>query len=266
MATVKQTWNGAQTVASESPSITSEYHIFDEPDEFLAEIALNAATPNTLGAWVKKSVSILERKNVDTWLGEVTWGAFETKEIGDQTFSFDTSGGTAHVQTSLFTLSRTPAPGVAVAPNFQGCIGVTDDGVEGVDITAPSYTFEESHFFALAFVTAAYKATLFSLTGAWNNAAYKGFAVGECMFMGAAGSLKDHAKWEINYRFKAVPNRVNFAFGPITVPLKRGHDYIWGRYREVEDVPAGHLARRPIAAYVEQVSPAGNLTLIGIGS
>lgn len=266
MATVLQTWDGAKIVAAESPSIVSEYHIFDEPDEFLAEAALNATTPNILGLWVKKSVSIDGRVGWQTWKGTVEWGAFEQNEIGDSSFSFDTSGGTAHIQTSLATLSSTAAAGMPAAPNFQGAIGVTDDGVEGVDITAPAYTFEETHFFDVAAIGAAYKLTLFSLTGAWNNAPYKGFATGECMFLGASGSLKDHTKWEINYRFSAQPNISPFQFGPIVVPLKRGWDYVWGRYREVEDAAAGHLARRPIAAYVEQVSPSGSLVLLGIGS
>jgi len=266
MATVVQTWDGTKIVASESPSLVSEYHVLDESDEFLAEAALNSATPATLGSWTKNSVSIDGRVGVNAWKGTVEWGAFKSPEIGESSYSFDTSGGTAHVQTSLATLSATPAPGMPAAPNFQGAIGVTDDGVEGVDIAAPAFTFEETHYFAAAYVTAAYKLSLFNLTGSWNSAPFKGFATGECMFLGASGSLKDHTMWELNYRFSAQPNRTAFAFGPITVPLKRGWDYVWGRYREVEDAPSGHLARRPIAAYVEQVSPSGNLALIGIGS
>ncbi len=266
MATVIQTWDGAQIITAESPSIVSQYHVFDEPDEFLAEIALNAATPTTLGAWVKQSVSIDQRVGFNDWLGTVEWGKFETKEVGDSSFSFDTSGGTAHVQTSLATLSGTPAAGMPAAPDFKGAIGVTDSGVEGVDIVAPAYKFEETHFFDVAFVTQAYKLTLFALTGSWNNASFKGFAIGECMFLGASGALRDWTTWEITYKFAAQPNFINFVFGPITVPLKRGWDYVWARYREVEDAAAGHLARQAIAAYVEQVSPTGNLGLIGIGT
>ena len=76
--------------------------------------------------------------------------------------------------------------------------------------------------------------------------------------------MKDWETWEITYKFTASPNASSFSVGPITVPFKRGHDYLWVRYREVEDATAGHLARRPIAAYVEQVYEFGNMGLLGI--
>lgn len=264
MTVVKQAWQGYQLVASDSSSIESEYIITGTTSEFVAHADLVTATVLNIFGLIKKEVSIDERLGSDSWRGTVKWGAFEAKDIGDSSFSFDTGGGSSHVQTSISTLSRTPAPGFPAAPDFEGAIGVTDSGVDGVDITTPNYTFEETHFFAAAYVSDAYKSTLFSLTGAWNNAPYKGFATGECMFLGASGSLRDWEKWEITYKFGAHPNRTAFAAGPITVPLKRGWDYLWLRYREIEDAPAGHLARRPIAAYVEQVSPSGNLTLIGL--
>ena len=267
MAVVSQTWDGAQIATSDQSTVKSEYYITDEGDEFLAWIALNAATAATVGDLVKKSVTIDRRHTATSWLGTVEWGAFTRGEVGDPgTYSFDTGGGTAHKQQSIATVSSTAAPGMPAAPNFQGAIGVSDDGVDGVDVPAPAYSFEETHFFSVATISAAYKLTLFSLTGAMNNAAWKGFAIGECMFMGAAGSLKDSTKYEINYKFKGKPNQTSFAAGPITVPLKRGHDHLWLRYRETVDATAGHLTRRPVAAYVEQVSPLGNMVLLGIGS
>jgi len=261
---VTQTWNGAQVEGADNGSISSDYFITGTSDEFVAYAALNAATAAAFGGFVKDGVTIDRRLDATSWAGSVSWGPFETKAVGDSSFSFDTGGGSAHVATSLATVSATKAAGMPAAPNFRGAIGVTDDGVEGVDITAPAYNFQETHFFDVAYVTAAYKITLFTLTGAWNAGVYKGFAIGECMFAGASGSLKDHSMWEITYKFVCLPNIVNLAVGPITVPLKRGHDHVWLRYREVEDAAAGHLGRQPIAAYVEQVSPSGNLALLGI--
>ena len=262
--TVSQRWQGAKLVEADSSTAEAEYIIRGTDDEVAAQAALDSATALVLFNLVKKSVSVEERLSENAWGGTVKWGQFEPKEIGDSTFTFDTGGGSAHVQTSIATLSATPAPGVPAAPDFQNAIGVTDSGVEGIDITAPAYTFSESHIIDAAAVTAAYKATLFSLTGAWNNAAFKGFDAGEVMFMGASGNLRDYQTWEINFKFSAQPNFVNLAVGPIVVPLKRGWDYLWVRFREVEDAPSGHLARVPIAAYVEQVAPSGNLSLLGI--
>lgn len=262
--TVSQKWQGAKIVEAEDSEIEIEYLIFGTTDEFVAQADLDAATALNVFGLIKKSVTIDERVNANTWSGTVKWGKFEPLDLGDSQFSFDTTGGTAHVQTSIATLSGTPAPGIPFAPDFQNAIGVTDNGVDGIDITAPAYAFQETHIVDNTTVTAAYKNTLFSLTGAWNNAPYKGFAVGECMFKGASGTLKDYLVWEITYKFEAIPNKIAFTAGPIVVPLKRGWDYLWLRYREVEDAAAGHLARRPIAAYVEQVSPSGNLSLLGI--
>jgi len=264
MSTISQDWQGAKVVESDSSTIESEYIITGEDDEFIAQADLDAATATTVSGLVKQEVAITERLGDSSWRGVVKWGKFETKEAGDSSFSFDTGGGTGHKSNSIATLSRTAAPGVPAAPNFQNAIGVTDSSVEGVDVTIPAYSFEETHFVDAAFVTAAYKATLFSLTGVVNNATFKGFAAGECLFKGASGSLNDWTTWEITFKFSSQPNASSFAVGPITIPLKRGWDYLWVRYRETEDAAAGHLAKRPIAAYVEQVYPMGNLGLLGI--
>ncbi len=264
MSTIYQLWQGAKIVEEDSSSVQSSYLIRGESDEFVAQNDLDLATALVVGGLVKKSVSIDERVGASDWLGTVKWGKFEPKEVGDSSYSFDTGGGTAHVQTSLATLSATPASGVPAAPNFHNAIGVTDSGIEGVDITAPAFHFEETHFLDVAFVTSAYKLTCFNLTGAWNLTPFKGLAAGECMFLGASGSLKDYETWEITYKFAGQPNVIGGSFGGITVPLKRGWDYLWIRYREIEDAAAGHLARRPVAAYVEQVSPSGELSLLGI--
>ena len=70
---------------------------------------------------------------------------------------------------------------------FGGAIGVTADGVEGVDITVPVYQFSETHYFSDAQVTGAYKGAIFSCTGKTNAGAFKGFAPGEVLFLGASG-------------------------------------------------------------------------------
>ncbi len=76
------------------------------------------------------------------------------------------------------------------APNFRGAIGVTADSVEGVDIAVPVYQFAETHYQPDSVITPTYKGTLFSLTGRTNNGAFKGFAAGEVLFLGAAGSKR----------------------------------------------------------------------------
>jgi hypothetical protein len=262
--TITQAWQGTRVVESESPSLESEYIIEGTNDEFVAQADLDTATALTVFNLVKKEVSITERLGANAWRGSVKWGKFEPEEAGDSSFSFDTGGGQGHKSHSIATLSSTAIPSLPAAPDFQGAIGVTDSSVEGVDVQIPAYNFEETHFFDVSAITAAYKSTLFSLTGGVNNAPYKGFSTGEVLFRGAAGNLNDWTTWEITFKFSASPNATSFPVGPITVPLKRGWDYLWVRYREFEDAAAGHLARQPIAAYVEQVYPMVDLSLLGI--
>jgi hypothetical protein len=60
------------------------------------------------------------------------------------------------------------------APNFQGAIGATADGVEGTDIVVPVYQFSETHYLPATFVTPAYKATVFWLTGKVSSQSLQG--------------------------------------------------------------------------------------------
>jgi hypothetical protein len=150
------------------------------------------------------------------------------------------------------------------APDCKGAIGVTPDGVEGVDITVPVYQFSETHYLPDSLVTPTYKATLFALTGRVNDGTFKGFAAGECLFLGATGSKRGSGDWEITYRFAASPNATNLTLGDIAGINKKGFEYLWVRYEDVEDTAAKALVKRPTAVYVEKVYLDGDLDLLGI--
>jgi len=110
------------------------------------------------------------------------------------------------------------------APDFGGAMwggGVTADGVEGVDITVPVYQFSETHYRTDAQVTGAYKGAIFTCTGKTNAGAFKSFAAGEVLFLGATGSKRGDGPdddWEITFRFAppASPNQVGLSVGSIT--------------------------------------------------
>ncbi|MEX0744876.1 MAG: hypothetical protein WD118_04675, partial [Phycisphaeraceae bacterium] len=146
-------------------------------------------------------------------------------------------------------------------------IGVTDDAVEGVEITVPVYHFSETHYLPASEVTLGYRGDLFHLTGKVNNAGFRGLAAGECLFLGASGSRRGtdpEDDWEISFRFAGSPNRTNLTVGSITGIDKLGWDYLWVRYEDVEDETAHALTKRPVAVYVEQVYESGNFGLLGI--
>jgi hypothetical protein len=126
-----------------------------------------------------------------------------------------------------------PPPPGQTAPNFKGAIGVTADSVEGVDITVPVYHFAETHYLADAVVTLAYKLTLFALTGRVNNSAFKGFAAGECLFLGAAGTKRGSGDWEVGYRFAFSPNVTGLTVGDIT-GINKKDSHLCVRYADCD--------------------------------
>ena len=247
------------------------FTIVGTADEAAALAALKATAPAALGGLKRQPVSV-EPVHVDTanpgtciWTGPAAYAPRERAEppqTGESVFNFDTGGGTQHITQSLQTVARYPS---GSAPDFKGAIGVTHDNVEGVDITVPVYTFSETHYLAASQVTNAYKMTLFALTGKINNAAFKGLAAGECLFLGASGSKRGVEDWEITFRFAGSPNRTGLAVGPITGISKKGWEYLWVRYADTEDTASHTLVKQPVAAYVERVYEEGNFSALGIG-
>jgi hypothetical protein len=163
------------------------------------------------------------------------------------------------------------------APDFNGAIGVSNTNgnaeVQGVDITVPIYNFSETHYLTTEQVTPEYKGTLFQLTGKVNNAAFRGLQAGECLFLGASGTLHGTetdtgatGDWEITFRFAASPNKTGITIGNITGIAKKGWEYLWVRYADVEDLDAIAMIKRPVAAYVEKVYDDADFSLLDIGS
>jgi len=99
-----------------------------------------------------------------------------------------------------------------------------------------------------------------------NNAPFKGCAAGECLFLGASGSKRGDGDWEIGFKFAASPNKTNLTVGDITVPAKKGWEYLWVRYEDKEDANAKILVKRPLSAHVEKVYHDGDLSQLGIGT
>lgn len=250
-----------------------KYIVRGTHDEVAVKNMLATITPATYDDLVRGEVSIdpvhidslnPEQCIIDVTVRYVPPTSAESSEA-QPTFSFDTSGGTQHITQAVSHVASYAAAGKTPA-DFHGAIGVTKDSVEGVDITVPIYAFSETHYLANSLVTSAYKGQLFTLTGKTNNAAFKGCAAGECLFLGASGSQRGGDKWEINFRFAASPNKASFQVGGITVAAKKGWDYMWVRYEETEDAAAFALVKRPVDVHVDKVYEEGNFALLGIGT
>jgi hypothetical protein len=231
-----------------------------------ARTALLADSPTSHDGLVRDDAEVEEIAN-GSWLGVVRYvaSAQAEPEVGESSFSFETRGGTQHITQSLATIASY-APAGETAPDFKGAIGVQSDGIEGVDITVPVFTFSETHHLAPGSVDNAYKSTLFSLTGKTNNAPFKGLDTGEGLFLGAAGTRRGNNPWEISFAFAGSPNVTGLTVGEITDIAKKGFEYLWIRYQEAEDATAKMLVAKPVAAYVEKVYREGDFSQLGIGT
>jgi len=243
------------------------YLIRGTSDDSAARLELINNSPLVHDGLVRDDAEVEELEGLDAYLGTVRYVPLEKQEpeTGESSFSFDTSGGTQHITQSLQTVGAFAAPGEN-APDFRGAIGVTQDNVEGVDITVPVYSFAETHYVPASQVTNAYKGALFNLTGKVNSSSFRGLAAGECLFLGASGSKRGEDDWEITFRFAGSPNKTGLTVGDIGGISKKGWEYLWVRYQDAEDDNAKMLIKKPIAAYVEKVYDEGNFGALGIGT
>jgi hypothetical protein len=205
---------------------------------------------------------------VDSALGKGLWlviGSYEPPTVNGVKQSFDTSGGTFHITQSLFTRDKYALPG-KTPTDHKGAINADGEKVQGVDIVVPVYQFTETYELSPFIVTPTYRITLFTLTGVLNNAKFRGFIRGECLFMGASGTLDQQGNYQVDFKFASSPELRDFKVGEITVGLKRGWDYIWVSYEKQSDADSGKLALRPSEVHVERVYREGNFAALGIGT
>lgn len=209
-------------------------------------------------------VNVTRRLSASVFEGETTYG-FQQIQIEEleETVSFDTKGGRAHITQSRST-TKYPAPG-REAPDFYGAIAVSSSGVEGVDIQVPALSFSKRKRFASNYVTNAWIRSVAGITGSTNNATFYGFPAGELLFEGAAGSQKHPDQpWDIEFVFSASANITGLSSGGITGIAKTGWQYIWYLYQDTDDATAKFKVRRPIGAYVETVFPSASFTILGL--
>ena len=252
----------------DSPSTERKYLIEGTDDEQEALDALAAESPAICADLVRQAWDVDPVGDGSRfWEGVVRYGPYSAapKEVGESTFQFDTGGGSMHITQAKEHVQDYFFEGDA-APDFQGAIGVTRDSVEGCDVITPVYNWSETHYLAAETVDGAYKAALFALTGRTNDEPFRGFADGEVLFLGASGSQRGDESWEITFRFASLPNATDLVIGELTGIEKRGWEYLWVRYEDVDDEDAKCIVKRPRSVHIERVYDAGDFADLGIGT
>ena len=253
-ATIAEKLGSGELQAGDSGHHEKLYVIRGETDETAAMVLLADTAPTIIGGLARQTCRVSPVEGAgDIWIGEAQYVDPEEAEPSEGTsvFSFNTSGGSQHITQSI-SPSHKKAPAGKTAPDFKGAINATEKGsVEGVDIISPVYRWSVMHVVANSKVTAAYTGRLFALTGKTNSTAFDNFAAGEVLFEGASGSKRGNGDWEITYSFAAQPNREDQTIGDITGVDKKGWEYLWVLYSDVDD--GGMLSKQPRAVYVEKV-------------
>jgi hypothetical protein len=241
---------------------TREYRIDVQgtEDDSAVEALLLATVPASYAGLEIESISA-ETEGGGLWRCTAKYQRF----VNADEYTFDTGGGTTKITQSINTINRYPRPGFT-APDYLGAIGVTDDGVEGVDIHSPQFEFSETHKLSDTFVLAGYKTLVFGLTGTVNNASFKGLAAGECLFLGASGSKRGDEMWQVTYRFAGSQNATGLTIGDITGIAKKGWEYLWVSYDDYKDPGSISFVKRPKCVSIEQVYRYTDFSTLGIGT
>ena len=261
-------WDWDRAIDDDGDVIEAEipYFVFGVPDEQTALEKVRATAPAKQDDLVLQKVELAERINKDTFKVRAIYGDDPENERDqdddDTNFTFDSSGGTMHMDVSLETKGKFPAD----APDFKRAINVDNESsVNGCEIVMPTFQFTETRTVKAVKVNASYKRRIAELTGTVNAAAFKGFDPGEVLFLGATGSKKGKKRkhpWEITFKFAVSPNKDDLVVGDITVPHKDGWDYLWVKYEDEVSDDKANLVKKPVAVYVEKVYESKNFILL----
>ena len=248
------------------------YTIIGSNDDVAVYVALGEESPEVHRGLIKQYIHaepLGGESGQEVWMGEAHYGRIQKNRptgvaTGGDGVQFDTSGGTQHITHSLATINAY-APEGETAPDNKGAIGVTRDSVEGVDITVPVYNFSETHTFTKTKMSDYYKGLLFSMTGTVNSFVFRWFDIGEVLFLGASGALRDQSSWEITFRFSASPNVSGLTIGNISGIAKKGWEYMWVRYVDKPDNVSKTMVKEPEGVYIEQVYDYSDFYSLNIG-
>jgi hypothetical protein len=255
---------------------TKSYKLFGTADDVKLHTVINAEITANGKYWQypgAPGMQLMAESYSVSFLGDNAWqltinytkdGAEDGTEPLKRARSFDTSGGTQHItQAHAETI-------FGGGPSYENAIGVDDNAVNGVDIVVPALQWQESYDVPNKYITNAYIKSVAGVTGTVNNSSFRGFAAGEVLFVGCAGSQewdddKGRGPWSLSYRFVASQNVTGQSVGTLSVN-KKGHEYLWVVYKNENDSETVSMVKKPKYAYVNKVYRDGDFSSLGIGT
>ena len=260
--------------------ITLRWLIKDKASYALAEQKLRQQAPDVWAGYSRQRLD-LQPLGSKWWIGTALYVTPSVEGEGDEpgqaenlfpaSVSFDTTGGTEHITQAyydgpaLWGGETAYARGNAIAPSYEGAINVNGDQVNGIDVVVPVFNFTETWTVPTVYLTDRYVNALYRLTGKTNNALFRVFEPGECLFLGARGDLaRGDYKAVLTFSFSCRPNQRNLKAGQIEVNYKEGWQYLWIEYEN--SVDNANLIKRPKFAYVNDIYGKEDFSQLGIGT
>lgn len=270
---VIESFPSRNVVLGDKPGHEYRYQVIGTDNKDLAMAMIMAFTEATdydvtLGCTLFRDDVHGDQVAPDVYDFTVKYGPRKPPAPGDWSFSFDCSGGTQHITQAKVHINDY-APPAKTAPDFDGAIGVGDDGQPaGCDVVSPVYNWTENWQMAAAYVNDAYKAAVAALVGHTNQAIFRGFAAREVLFSGAAGSIssKNPAAADLTFKFSAKKHETGQTIGTITGVAVEAWEYAWVRYEQQKHAGSGKMIAVPSSVHVERVYWPGDFTVLGIGS
>ena len=189
------------------------------------------------------------------------------------TMSFDCGGGTKHLTYCGGSQSR--RYGTLDAGNAIGWNGKSGDACEIAGVDVPTAQFRLTYTRVMTRAAAQdvnFMRACGSFVGKVNDAAFKGWAAGEVMFLGASFSapLKGRQKVVVTYNFSVQPNETNVTIAGHSVGDVDGYDYVWTIPRTTVPTSGGAVSGHPKlevdGVFVAPVCDRVSFSSLGLGN
>jgi len=239
------------------------YFVFGAADETEAINEAYAQIPESFNGLFRKSIKMSERINETSFKVVATYsgpdGKIENINKDEDSFSFDTTGGTQTVKQGIDHVAQYPND----AADMHGMINFDGEDVNGVEIIQSVQNFTHTVAFDAYEITTDFRKKLTLFTGCVNTSPWRGYEKGEVLFRGVTGSGKYHLPCELTFNFSFSANMKDFYLGSILVHEKYGWDYHWARYKKI--IQDKTVVYTPIAVYIERLFYYVDFKELGIG-
>ena len=200
--------------------------------------------------------------------------AYQMPEVEDADYSFDTTGGSAHIKYGIATLGSARYDGTTPI-DYGSVIGPREDGgADGFDIVTPTMNFQITLSLPKTWFTLPYRLAIANATGCINATPWGGYAAGCVLFKGVSaratwmkwtnrvGFVQRDWYWRAAFSFEAATVGTDVVGGVSLV--KRGFDVVSKAYASYADQTTGATVSVPEQVDIIQVYPAYEFALLNL--